>query len=103
MRTERKMDEIMRRELIEWLSNSNLRYTTNGNKTSIFVLFHGGTYVRVTDFNSKTGKFYVKDDGIIKWMSPFELTDLLRNYGKVDEAIDKYVDFVTNYENKKEN
>lgn len=97
------MDEIMRRELIKWLSKSNLNYTTNGNKTSIFVLFHGGTYVRVTDFNSKTGKFYVKDDGLIKWMSPFELTDLLRKYGKVDEAIDKYIEIVKNHENKKEN
>lgn len=97
------MDEIMRRELIKWLSNSNLRYTTNYNKTSIFVLFHGGTYVRVTDFNSKTGKFYIKDNGLIKRMSPFELTDLLRKYGKVDEAIDKYINFVTNYESKKEN
>lgn len=97
------MDEIMRRELIKWLSKSNLNYTTNDNKTSIFVLFHGGTYVRVTDFNSKTGKFYVKDDGLIKWMSPFELTDLLRKYGKVDEAIDKYIEIVKNHENKKEN
>lgn len=96
------LDEIMRKKLMKWLSKKGIRYTTNANKTSIFVLFHGGSYVRVTDFNAFTGLFYVKDDGIVSWMSPFELVDLILKYHNVDEAIDNYI-VCNKYENKKEN
>lgn len=96
------LNEIMRKKLMSWLTKHNFRYVTNANKTSIFVLFHGGTYVRVTDFNAFTGLFYVKDDGIVSWMSPFELVDLILKYRNVDEAIDNYI-VCSKYENKKEN
>lgn len=97
------LNEIMRKELMKWLSKKGIRYTTNANKTSIFVLFHGGSYVRVTDFNTKTGLFYVKDDGIVSWMSPFELIDLILKYQGTDDVVDKFYEYMKDHLNEKEN
>lgn len=97
------MNEIMRKELMKWLSKKGIRYTTNATKTSIFVLFYGGRYVRVTDFNSKTGLFYVKDDGIVSWMSPFDLMDLILKYQGTDDVVDKFYEYMKNHMNEKEN
>lgn len=97
------LNEIMRKELMKWLSKKGIRYTTNANKTSIFVLFHGGSYVRVADFSSKIGKFYVKDDGIVSWMSPFDLIDLILKYQGTDDVVDKFYEYMKDHLSEKEN
>lgn len=97
------LNEIMRKQLMKWLSKKGIRYTTNANKTSIFVLFHGGSYVRVTDFNTYTGLFYVKDDGIVSWMSPYDLTDLILKYQGTDYAVNKFYEYMKDHLIEKEN
>ncbi len=97
------LNEIMRKEFMNWLSKKGINYTTNANKTSIFVLFHCGSYVRVTNFNAYTGLFYVKDDGIVSWMSPFDLMDLILKYQGTDDMADKFYEYMKSHLNEKEN
>lgn len=66
-------------KFIEWLEAHKIRYELNGNKTSIFVLFDNGCYVRVTDFGSDY-LCYVRDTGICGYRSVFELAELILDY-----------------------
>lgn len=73
------------RDLMDWLDGHELDYDVikahedDREDTRIYVNFPTGDYVRVSDF-TENGQCYVRDNGLVSWMSLFELTELILEY-----------------------
>lgn len=82
------MTEKIVLDFMYWLDSHLIDYTVrrhdregdgdDGYDFDIYIDF-GGPYVRVSDF-SENGQCYVRDTGLVSWMSMFELTELILDY-----------------------
>lgn len=73
------------RDFLDWLDSHDLDHDVIKTEESdhvdmrIYVNFPTGDYVRVSDF-TENGQCYVRDNGLVSWMSLFEVTELILEY-----------------------
>jgi len=82
------MKEKIVLDFMYWLDNHLIDYGIrrhdrdgDGDDSYDFDIYidFGESYVRVSDF-SENGQCYVRDNGLVSWMSMFELAELILDY-----------------------